>query len=81
MAIAIGSQDDAIVDVENVFATRENRNKPKEQQHAVMQVVFHTSKEVRVPVINSTLIIGQLCTIIFPLWWKDECLLHLAFPS
>jgi CzcA family heavy metal efflux pump len=59
MAIAIGSLvDDAIVDVENVFKRlRENRHKPKEQQHAVMQVVFHASKEVRMPVINSTLII------------------------
>ena len=59
MAIAIGSLvDDAIVDVENVFKRlRENRHKPKEEQQPVMQVVYHASKEVRMPVINSTLII------------------------
>lgn len=59
MAIAIGSLvDDAIVDVENVFKRlRENRQKPKDQQKAVMTVVFEASKEVRMPILNSTLII------------------------
>lgn len=59
MAIAIGSLvDDAIVDVENVFKRlRENRMKPKEQQHSVLTVVFEASKEVRMPILNSTFII------------------------
>ncbi|MDR1623441.1 MAG: CusA/CzcA family heavy metal efflux RND transporter [Tannerellaceae bacterium] len=59
MAIAIGSLvDDAIVDVENVFKRlRENRLKPKEEQQAVRSVVFEASKEVRMPILNSTLII------------------------
>ncbi len=59
MAIAIGSLvDDAIVDVENVFKRlRENRAKPKDEQLPVTQVVFEASKEVRMPILNSTLII------------------------
>lgn len=59
MAIAIGSLvDDAIVDVENVFKRlRENKQKPKEEQLTVLQVVFNASKEVRLPILNSTLII------------------------
>lgn len=59
MAIAIGSLvDDAIVDVENVFKRlRENRHKPIEQQRSVLSVVFEASKEVRMPIFNSTLII------------------------
>jgi Cu(I)/Ag(I) efflux system membrane protein CusA/SilA len=59
MAIAIGSLvDDAIVDVENVFKhLRENRQKPKSEQKSVMNVVFDASKEVRMPILNSTLII------------------------
>jgi len=59
MAIAIGSLvDDAIVDVENVYKRlRENRQKPKKEQKTVMNVVFEASKEVRMPILNSTLII------------------------
>ncbi|KAA6346873.1 Cobalt-zinc-cadmium resistance protein CzcA [termite gut metagenome] len=59
MAIAIGSLvDDAIVDVENVFKRlRENRQKPEEDQESAMSVVFDASKEVRMPILNSTLII------------------------
>ena len=59
MAIAIGSLvDDAIVDVENVFKRlRENRHKPKEEQQKVIEVVYNASKEVRLPILNSTLII------------------------
>lgn len=59
MAIAIGSLvDDAIIDVENVFKhLRENRQKPKEEQQSVLTVVFEASKEVRMPILNSTLII------------------------
>lgn len=59
MAIAIGSLvDDAIVDVENVFKhLRENRLKPAEERQSTLQVVFHASKEVRMPILNSTLII------------------------
>lgn len=59
MAIAIGSLvDDAIIDVENVFKhLRENRAKPKDEQLPVLEVVFEASKEVRMPILNSTLII------------------------
>lgn len=59
IAIAIGSLvDDAIVDVENVFKRlRENREKPKEEQEPLLKVVFNASKEVRMPILNSTLII------------------------
>ena len=59
MAIAIGSLvDDAIVDVENVWKRlRENKMRPKEERSSVMDVVFHASKEVRMPILNSTLII------------------------
>ncbi|MDR2286683.1 MAG: CusA/CzcA family heavy metal efflux RND transporter [Prevotellaceae bacterium] len=59
MAIAIGSLvDDAIVDVENVFKRlRENMLKPQEKQLPVMSVVFEASKEVRMPILSSTLII------------------------
>lgn len=59
MAIAIGSLvDDAIVDVENVFKRlRENRQKPKELQKTVLNVVFDASKEVRMPILYSTFII------------------------
>ena len=59
MAIAIGSLvDDAIVDVENVFKRlRENRHKSPCNQLPVTQVVYNASKEVRMPILNSTLII------------------------
>ena len=59
MAIAIGSLvDDAIVDVENVYKRlRENRMKPQEERRPILEVVFNASKEVRMPILNSTLII------------------------
>lgn len=59
MAIAIGSLvDDAIIDVENVFKhLRENRLKPEGERKKVLDVVFEASKEVRMPILNSTLII------------------------
>ena len=59
MAIAIGSLvDDAIVDVENVYKRlHENRLLPAEQRLRVKEVVFNASKEVRMPILNSTLII------------------------
>ena len=70
LAIAIGSLvDDAIVDVENVYKRlRENRLKPREDQRPVLEIVFEGSKEVRMPILNSTLIIVAC----FPAW-KDEC--------
>ena len=59
IAIAIGSLvDDAIVDVENVYKRlRENRALPKEDRKSVIDVVFNASAEVRMPILNSTLII------------------------
>ena len=59
MAIAIGSLvDDAIVDVENVWKhLRENRMLPEGSRKPVREVVFNASREVRMPILNSTLII------------------------
>ena len=59
LAIAIGSLvDDAIVDVENVYKRlRENRFKPVEERRPTLEIVFEGSKEVRMPILNSTLII------------------------
>lgn len=59
LAIAIGSLvDDAVIDVENVFKhLRENRQKPEHERKKVLDVVFEASKEVRMPILNSTLII------------------------
>lgn len=59
MAIAIGSLvDDAIVDVENVFKhLRQNRRLPEPERKSVVEVVFNASREVRLPILNSTFII------------------------
>lgn len=59
IAIAIGSLvDDSIVDVENVFKRlRQNRKKPEAERESVIKVVYEASKEVRMPMLNSTLII------------------------
>ena len=59
IAIAIGSLvDDSIVDVENVFKRlRQNRERPESERESVIHVVYEASKEVRMPMLNSTLII------------------------
>ena len=59
IAIAIGALvDDAIVDVENIFKRlKENGLRPKAEQLSVLHVVYEASKEVRKPILNSTLII------------------------
>ena len=59
MAIAIGSLvDDAIVDVENVWKhLRANRRLPVGSRRPVREVVYEASREVRMPILNSTLII------------------------
>lgn len=59
MAIAIGSLvDDAIVDVENVFKhLRQNRKLSESERIPVLEVVFNASREVRLPILNSTFII------------------------
>lgn len=59
IAIAIGSLvDDAIVDVENVYKRlRENHTLPEEKQKSTITIVYEASKEVRMPIFNSSLII------------------------
>lgn len=59
MAIAIGSLvDDAIVDVENVFKRlRQNALLPDYEQRRKLDVIYDASREVRMPILNSTLII------------------------
>lgn len=59
IAIAIGSLvDDAIVDVENVYKRlRENKLKPVGERVMIIDVVYNASKEVRMPIFNSSLII------------------------
>ena len=68
LAIAIGSLvDDAIVDVENVFRRlRENQQIPKENRQPILTVVYEASREVRMPILNSTLIIAAS---FFPLFF------------
>ncbi|MGN1228085.1 MAG: efflux RND transporter permease subunit, partial [Prevotella sp.] len=57
--IAIGSLvDDAIVDVENVYKRlRDNRQLPIPGRRPIVDVIFDASREVRMPILNSTLII------------------------
>lgn len=59
IAIAIGSLvDDAIVDVENVYKRlRINLSLPAQERKSVISVVFDASREVRLPILNSSLII------------------------
>lgn len=59
IAIAIGSLvDDSIVDVENVFKRlKENRLRPEAERKSVLETVYEASREVRMPMLNSTLII------------------------
>lgn len=59
IAIAIGSLvDDAIVDVENVYRhLRNNRSLPPHLRKDPAEVVFEASREVRMPIFNSSLII------------------------
>ncbi|MCH5224830.1 MAG: efflux RND transporter permease subunit [Muribaculaceae bacterium] len=59
IAIAIGSLvDDAIVDVENVYRhLRLNRSLPPGQRKDPAEIVFQASREVRMPILNSSLII------------------------
>ena len=59
LAIAIGSLvDDAIVDVENVYKhIRQNRELPEAERVPILTLVYNASREVRMPILNSTLII------------------------
>lgn len=59
LAIAIGSLvDDAIVDVENVYKhLRHNHTLPEAERVPVLELVYNASREVRMPILNSTLII------------------------
>lgn len=55
IAIAIGSLvDDAIVDVENVYKRLRERHRSGE---SILTIVYDASKEVRLPIFNSSLII------------------------
>lgn len=55
IAIAIGSLvDDAIVDVENVYKRLRQRH---DKGESVLKIVYDASKEVRLPIFNSSLII------------------------
>ena len=74
MAIAIGSLvDDAIVDVENVYKRlRENRLKAEAERLSTLEVVFNASKEVRMPILNSTLIIVVSFVPLFFLSWHGR---------
>ncbi len=67
LAIAIGSLvDDAIVDVENVHKRLlENKQLPPENRKSVLHVVYEASKEVRMPIFNSSLIIIASFTPLF----------------
>ena len=68
MAIAIGSLvDDAIVDVENVWKhLQANRLLPPHQRKSKIQIVYNASREVRLPILYSTLII---IVSFIPLFW------------
>ncbi len=67
MCIAIGSLvDDAIVDVENVYKRLcENRGLPKPQRRSTIEVIYNASREVRMPILYSTLIIIASFTPLF----------------
>ena len=58
IAIAIGSLvDDAIIDVENVYKRlRENYLKPKKDRENNIRIVYEASREIRVSIVNATLI-------------------------
>ena len=59
IAIAMGALvDDAIVDVENVYKRlRANKLLTDGERQSTLDVVFHSSAEVRMPIFNSSLII------------------------
>ncbi len=59
MAIAIGALvDDAIIDVDNVLKRlKENNRLPKDRQESKLKVIYNASKEIRVSILNATLII------------------------
>lgn len=67
LAIAVGSLvDDAIVDVENVYKhIRLNRALPEARQQPLLTLIYNASREVRMPILNSTLIIVVSFTPLF----------------
>lgn len=79
MAIAVGSLvDDAVVDVENVFKRlRKNALKPLEKQKKKLTVIYEASKEVRLPILNSTLIV---CASFLPLFFLTGMEGKMLFP-
>lgn len=76
IAIAIGSLvDDAIVDVENVYKRlRHNRELPPDERKPTVKVVYEASREVRMPIFNSSLIIvASFMPLFFLQVWRVEC--------
>lgn len=67
LAIAIGSLvDDAVIDVENVYRhINLNKKLPQNDRKNIITVVYEASKEVRMPILNSTLIIVASFTPLF----------------
>lgn len=71
LAIAIGSLvDDAIVDVENVWRKLNHHpspinHKPINPQPSTINLIYEASREVRMPILNSTLIIVVSFTPLF----------------
>lgn len=58
MAIAIGSLvDDAIVDVENVWRKLREQPAGNSRLERKLEIIYQASREVRMPILNSTLII------------------------
>ena len=83
LILAIGIVvDDAIVDVENVWKhLRENRLLPEGERKSVIEVVFNASKEVRMPILNSTLIIVvSFVPLFFLTGMEGVCWFRWALP-
>lgn len=82
IAIAIGSLvDDAIVDVENVYKRlRQNLELPADERRPTLKVVYDASREVRMPIFNSSLIIiASFMPLFFLSGFEGRMLIPLGF--